>query len=224
MAPTRQYQLRARAQLSLNAIKTHFKRLRVSLLLLYSVFVISGCGLVQNASEPSRNCALETDQTKVLPCTLKLALDRINSIETDLTYWSNWHTLALLASIVFGAVATVVIGLQGDHNVHWTRPVGLVATTFGAAVTTLLTTFHVQDNIDKLIDIRSKLKILTNTLEHDVKDKSAKEIDEFIFTYSIEFGNLIDEKDKLKGSAGRLNILGTSERESKVSTDRATKK
>ncbi len=165
-----------------------------------ALVALVGCGSFFGVDKPAVDCKQDVD------CYLQFAVERISAIGADINYWSNWLTYALLASIIFGVVATVMIGLQGDENRYWTRPIGLIATTLGAAVTTLLTTFHVQDNIDKLIEIRSRTAILANNLERNVRGKNSDEINDLLWNYSTDFNKLMDERTKLKGSAGRLNI------------------
>jgi hypothetical protein len=162
-----------------------------------------GCGILTNSDPPPTDCKLDVD------CYVRFALTTVTSIGKDINYWSNWLTYALLASIVFGVIATVMIGLQGDNNKHRTRPIGLVATTLGAAVTTMLSTFHIQDNVDKLIDIRSRVTQLANNLEHDATGKTSEELKEVLWQYSSNFNEITDERTKLKGSAGHLNINPT---------------
>lgn len=180
-------------------VKAAAKRAPLAGLAVFILF-IGGCGMFFSVDKPAVDCK------KDLACYIEAAAGRINSIGSDINYWSNWLTIALLATILFGTVATLVIAMQSKENERWTRPIGLIATTFGAAITTLLTTFHVQDNIDKLIEIRSKVGKLTNNLERDVRGKGEDDVDLLLWQYSTAVNEQMDERAKLKGSAGRLNM------------------
>jgi hypothetical protein len=161
---------------------------------------VAGCGNFFSVEKPAVVCG-DSD----VDCLVQFARDRTDLIGSDINYWSNLLTYALLATIICGLISTVMISLQGDNNKIWTRPIGLVSTALGAAITALLSTFHVQDNIDKLIDIRSKLGILTNNFQYDVRGKDKDQIADIALKFSLEFNKLSDERTKLKGSAGRLN-------------------
>ena len=62
------------------------------------------------------------------------------------------------------------------------------------------------DNIDKLIDIRTKMSERVNNFEHDARGKSGDELDEVQFKFANDYNKLSSERIKLLGSAGLLNI------------------
>jgi|SRR5215471_21733055 len=98
-----------------------------------------------------------------------------------------------------------MIALQGDANRYWTRPVGIIATSLVTGITALVTSFHVQENIDKLIDIYSEMSIISNNFQHDISNKSGNDADDLTNAYNDKFLKLKTELLRIGGSAGRLN-------------------
>jgi hypothetical protein len=139
-------------------------------------------------------------------CYVRATIATINAITRDIDFWSQVQIATLLATVVFGVLATVMIALQGDDNRYWTRPVGIIATALVTGIASLTTALHVPDNIDKLIDIRRQFTALVNNFEYDIQRKSGFEADEVRKKFADEYSLLNSERLKLKGSAGRLNI------------------
>src|SRR5690242_6865701 len=86
-------------------------------------------------------------------CYTEQTLKGIRVVRENISYWSNVNLLGQLFIVLSGMVATIMIALQGDQNKHWTRPVGLAATALVTGLTSALVSFHVPDNVDKLVDI-----------------------------------------------------------------------
>ncbi len=139
-------------------------------------------------------------------CYVRATIATINAITQDIDFWSQVQIATLIATVVFGVLATVMIALQGDDNRYWTRPVGIIATALVTGIASLTTALHVPDNIDKLIDIRRQFTALVNNFEYDIQRKSGFEADEVRKKFADEYSLLNSERLKLKGSAGRLNI------------------
>jgi hypothetical protein len=62
---------------------------------------------------------------------------------------------------------------MGDANRHWTRPVDIVATTLVTGVSSALISFHVPENVDKMIDIVGEMSDATN--EFNLKVEKLKD-------------------------------------------------
>ena len=137
---------------------------------------------------------------------VKATIATINAVTRDIDFWSQIQIATLVATVVFGVVATIMIALQGDENRNWTRPVGIIATALVTGIASLTASLHVPDNIDKLIDIRRQFTALVNNFEYDIQRKSEDEADEVRKKFADEYSLLNSERLKLKGSAGRLNI------------------
>jgi hypothetical protein len=106
-------------------------------------------------------------------CYVDATIATINAITRDIDFWSQVQIATLIATVVFGVLATVMIALQGDDNRYWTRPVGIIATALVTGIASLTTALHVPDNIDKLIDIRRQFTSLVNNFEYDIQRKRA---------------------------------------------------
>ena len=139
-------------------------------------------------------------------CYVKATIATINAVTRDIDFWSQIQIATLVANVVFGVVATIMIAHQGDENRYWTRPVGIIATALVTGIASLTASLHVPDNIDKLIDIRRRFTALVNNFEYDIQRKSGDEADEVRKKFADEYSLLNSERLKLKGSAGRLNI------------------
>jgi hypothetical protein len=145
-------------------------------------------------------CGTATD------CYVDTVIATINAVAHDINFWSRIEVAALVATCVFGVIATVMIALQGDSNKYWTRPVGIVATALVTGVASLTTALHIPENIDKLIDIRRQYTSLINNFEYDLQGKTPEEADKIRKKFADDYSLLNAERLKLKGSAGRLNI------------------
>jgi multisubunit Na+/H+ antiporter MnhE subunit len=104
-------------------------------------------------------------------CYVKATIATINAVTRDIDFWSQIQIATLVATVVFGVVATIMIAHQGDENRYWTRPVGIIATALVTGIASLTASLHVPDSIDKLIDIRRQFTALVNNFEYDIQRK-----------------------------------------------------
>ena len=139
----------------------------------------------------------------------------------------SWSTLNLVVGILIalaGIVSTIVIALQGDQNRYWTRPIGLIATALVTGLSSALVSFHVSDNIDKLIDVYQKMNVISGQYAsaYEIlqagrsKDEVAKQyqndaefrkkVVELKEKYVGEFAQAKLEGMRIYGSAARLTI------------------
>src|SRR4051812_44069462 len=95
-------------------------------------------------------------------CFVKQAAAGIKIVRENISYWSNVNLIGQALIVVAGIVATIMIALQGDENKVWTRPIGLIATALVTGMTSALVSFHVPDNVDKLVDILGNMTTITN--------------------------------------------------------------
>ena len=113
-------------------------------------------------------------------CYMKQAAAGIKVVRENISYWSNVNLIGQALIVLAGIIATIMIALQGDDNKVWTRPVGLVATALVTGMTSALVSFHVPDNIDKLVDILGNMTTITNDFGYQsakLSDgKSSKEV------------------------------------------------
>lgn len=160
-----------------------------------------------------------------LQCYTDQALKGITVIRQNISYWSNVNLLGQVLIALSGMVATIMIALQGDHNKRWTRPIGLVATALVTGLTSALMSFHVPDNIDKLVDIVGSMSNIANEFDYQAEKlkagKSQKEIEEAYRTnpkfrddvnnltkkFSDDYNKIKLDMLKLSGSAAKLNSI-----------------
>jgi len=187
---------------------------RISILAL--AVAMSGCA----QDVPPVNCEAPNFQ-----CYIDQALKGVTVVRQNIAYWSNVHFIVQVFIVVFGIVATIMIALQGDQNRYWTRPIGLVATTLVTGLTSALVSFHVPDNIDKLIDVVGRMVIITNEFDYQANKlkagRSQNEIEEafkrdsnfrdkamdLTRKFSTEYNQAKLEMLKLSGSAARLTAI-----------------
>ena len=127
-------------------------------------------------------------------CYIGHAIDVISDITRDVQFWSRVEVAAAVAAGVCGVIATIMIALQGDDNKYWTRPVGIIATSLVTGITALTTSFHIPENVNKLIDLDAKFTIQTNNFEHDIRGKSGDEADEIRKKFADDFMALRSEQ------------------------------
>lgn len=156
-------------------------------------------------------------------CFSEQALKGIKVVRENVSYWSTVQFIAQIIIVLSGIVATIMIALQGDDNRYLTRPVGLVATALVTGATSALVSFHVPENIDKLIDSMDKMATIANEYGRHVgklkAGRSDNEIEEaykndpafreaaidLTFKFVTEWNKSKIEMLRLSGSASRLN-------------------
>jgi len=184
-----------------------------------SVMALSGC--VQEA--PPITCA-DTD----FQCIESQAVTGIRIVRQLIDQWSRINLAGQVVIVLSGMIATVMIALQGDANKYWTRPVGLVATALVTATTSALVSFHVEDNIDKLVDMADQLQVVTNNFDYKAAKlkagKSDKEINEsfskdekfraavndLTFQFATDYNKIRIGLLRLRGTASRLNSISSA--------------
>ena len=144
-------------------------------------------------------------------CHIGHAVKTLAVIRSNIAYWVNLNLIGQAAIVVFGIIATVMIAMQGDKNKHWTRPIGLVSTALVTGITSALVSFHVPDNIDKLIDVYGKIAAITNEYDYRVRVRQGKagkdEMEALTKKYADEFNAAKLEMLRLGGTAARLNAV-----------------
>ena len=139
-------------------------------------------------------------------CYARFTKVSIVAISNDLSWWTRYLNLCVFGGVLFGVISTVVIALQGEARNQLLKTVGIIATVLATSLNTVMTTFHVHDNIDKLIEVRSKLMSLANNLQHDLRyQPDLDKKNEIIFEFVKGHQALIDDAYRIKGSAGRLH-------------------
>ena len=94
----------------------------------------------------------------------------IASTSSEVKMWF-WINVSLqMATIVLGILATLMVALQNNENQKWMKPTGIIATTLITGVVSASTTFHVRENIDKLITLQSQIGTNLNELEFYIKE------------------------------------------------------
>jgi len=201
-----------------------------SIALVLSALALCGCAqdvLPINCKDTDVNCYVDQ------------ATKGIIVVRQNIAYWSNVNFIAQLVIVISGTVATVMIALQGDQNRYWTRPVGLVATALVTGLTSALVSFHVPDNIDKLVDVVADMTTVTNDFDYRavklVDGKSPQEIEEAFRTdkvfreslndltknFSDQYNKIKIDMLKLSGSGAKLNSLPSTKPSSNPSQPQA---
>lgn len=177
--------------------------------------MITGCTIdisPSHCENPDTNCFINHSLASI-----KIVKENINQ----------WSSIQLYAQIIIAAsslVATIMIALQDDNRKHWTRPVGLVATSLVTATTSALVSFHVPDNVDKLINVIEDMASITNQFDSSIGEltagKSPEEIKKMyqedasfrksyiaaVGVYSKAFNKLKIDMMRINGTASRMNI------------------
>jgi hypothetical protein len=187
--------------------------------------VLAGCA----KDIPPLNC-VDPD----VNCYIDHAVKAATVVRANIDYWSNVNLIAQVLIVVFGIVSTIMIALQGDDNRYWTRPIGLISTALVTGLTSALVSFHVVGNVDKLVDIYSKIGSITNQLESQLEPRTGgKTPEEFKKMYKDDsefrtwYGGIIDayvknfndlkvDMLKISGSAAQLNASPPSTSETNV--------
>lgn len=163
-------------------------------------------------------------------CYIDQAIRGIKEVRQNISYWSNVNLFAQVFIALSGIVATVMIALQGDKNKRWTRPIGLVATALVTGLTSALVSFHVPENIDKLVDITGRMTHIVNEFNYDADElkagRSPEEIDDayrkdpvyrkkvnnLTTRFCNDYNKIKIDMLKLSGSAAKLNSISDASR------------
>ena len=84
-------------------------------------------------------------------------------------YWSTVNLIAQILIVFFSILSTLMIALQGDSNKYWTRPIGIIATTLVTGISSALVTFHIPENVDKVISAASKMVDIDNDFDYKLE-------------------------------------------------------
>jgi hypothetical protein len=184
----------------------------------YSILALAVAGLSGCARDVLPTECTDPD----FDCYSRQMLAGIKVVRDSISYWSNLHLAVQIFIALSGIVATIMIALQGDDNRHWTRPIGLIATAMVTGLTSALVSFHVPDNIDKLIDVGERMTALANDFDYRAvklkAGRSKQEIEEafkrdprfreaendLTYKYTNEYNKIKSEMLRLGGSAARL--------------------
>lgn len=157
-------------------------------------------------------------------CIENIMLANMKAIYNTIGSWSTLNLVVGILIALAGIVSTIVIALQGDQNRYWTRPIGLIATALVTGLSSALVSFHVSDNIDKLIDVYQKMNVISGQYAsaYEIlqagrsKDEVAKQyqndaefrkkVVELKEKYVGEFAQAKLEGMRIYGSAARLTI------------------
>jgi hypothetical protein len=186
-----------------------------SIVILSLAVAISGC---------SRDVPPVCCECLDFQCYMTQATKGVGVVREEIEFWSLVHLVARGLTVVFGLVATIMLAIQGDKNKWWTRPTGLVATALVTGLTSALISFHVPENVDKLVDIVGDMAKIANEFDSQaqkLKEGRSKEEIENAYRNDPEFRNkVIDLTNRfandynkikldmlrLKGSAAKLNL------------------
>jgi hypothetical protein len=159
------------------------------------------------------------------PCFSKQFLADISETRAHIAYWSNLHLILQIFIAVAGITATIMIALQGDDNRYWTRPIGLVATALVTGLSSALVSFHVPENIDKLIDTAEKMTATANEFDREATKLKAgrspeeiqeafktdpkfrEAVNELTYKYATDFNKTKIEMLRLSGTAAKLTSI-----------------
>jgi hypothetical protein len=158
-------------------------------------------------------------------CYMRQAIAGMTVVRENISIWSNWSRALQIASVVCSIVATIVIALQTDQNRNWTRPIGLVASALVTGIASAVTTFHMDENVDRNVEVLERMANITNdfgfktdeltagrTLEElksahknnaEFRDKSNKITKEFVDSYNKVKIDML----KLSGASAKLKSV-----------------
>jgi hypothetical protein len=157
-------------------------------------------------------------------CLTDQAMKNIRLVMENVEFWSRVNIVGGVSTFLFGMLATLMIALQGDANKRWTRPIGIIATTLVTGISSALVSFHVQENVDKLIAIAGEMADNTTEFGQQTeslkagKDKKAVELayrsdpvfrdraNRIVMEFGSKQNKLKMEMMKIKGTAARLNM------------------
>ena len=186
-------------------------------LLFLVMLSIASAMLFGCAREPQTVLCADPD----FDCFSNQAFQGIAAVRESISYWSNINLIAQIFIALSGMVATVMIALQGDENRHWTRPIGLIATALVTGLTSALVSFHVPDNVDKLVDIVDRMVTTQVAFAHEAGELTAgkpKEEVEKVFQKDAEFSKAVNRlttrftNDYNKIKIDLLKLHGTAAR------------
>ena len=140
--------------------------------IIISSILLSSC--IQD--KPPKNCpVLDFD------CHIAQAINEISFARKNVDYWSYINMVGQILTVIFGLIATLIIAMQTDKNKRWTRPVGIIATTFVTGISSVIGNFHVIENVDKMVDLTCEMATLTNIYYFEIEDlkggRAKEEID-----------------------------------------------
>jgi hypothetical protein len=129
-----------------------------------------------------------------------------DNLVNDQRFWTIANLIFQGASLVLGIIATLMMALQSELNRSWVKPVGIIATTLSTGLVTAYSTFHVRENIDKLISIQAEELQYANALEMYIRRNPDKTMDLDQFEkYTDLLNKLGEQKRRLMGSIGNIN-------------------
>jgi hypothetical protein len=145
-------------------------------------------------------------------CIENAMLDNMKALFETIGYWSTLQLVIGVCVVLSGMVATIMIALQGDANRYWTRPIGLIATALVTGLTSALVSFHVPDNVDKLIDVYQKMNTVAgqySTAYELLQAGRSKEEIEKQYTEDQEFRKkVVEMKEKYVGEFSQAKLDG----------------
>lgn len=115
---------------------------------LAATVLLGGC----HQTLPVSQCVLP-DTT----CYIDQAMTGLHAIRDTISLWSGINLAGHVLVVSCSIISTVIIALQGDNNRQWTRPIGLVTTALATGITSALVSFHVPENIDRLVEILGEM-------------------------------------------------------------------
>jgi hypothetical protein len=152
-------------------------------------------------------------------CYTDQALGGVIAVRENITQMSRIHMAIRIAIALCGLIATIMIALQGDENRVWTRPIGLIATALVTGLSSAIITFHIPENIDKLIDVMGEMTTIANEFDYEANKlragKTKKEINE-VYRTDLQFRTQVNEltskfaNDFMKAKMEMLKLYGTA--------------
>jgi hypothetical protein len=128
-------------------------------------FVFTSVILVGCAEDARpQNCVLpDTD------CLLRQAVIGISAVRENITTWSRLLLWGQVVAAVSTLIASIIIALQNDSNLKWTRPIGLFVTALATGIAAFLASFNVSDNTTSLVDSMNKLAGIVNDFDKEIE-------------------------------------------------------
>lgn len=121
------------------------------------VLALAAC----NPKVVSFDCALPDTA-----CFQERAFMGMDEVRAAIDMWSTINIIGQIIVVTCGIISTVVIALQGDGNRQWTRPIGLVVTALATGTSAAMVSFHVPQNLDRLVEILGEMGQVVNEYDY----------------------------------------------------------
>ena len=163
-------------------------RLLVQIAIVTSVISLSGC----TKDVPPIGC-----DDPDFNCYSQQAVRGIAILRRNISTWANWNRALQISSVICSIIATIMIALQGEQNKAWTRPIGLVASALVTGLASAAMTLHMDENVDRHVDILERMANITNEFGYKSDELAAgRTLDELKQLYKKD-ADFRDKTNKL---------------------------